>query len=466
MSQFNSRFWRPLITAVLSVTATVALADQPGPSSPTPASTADIRQALIFTGNYSALEPGHPSALLRRASQGWQTTKAHKLTDTLPAEEVSALLLEGQKRRYALGWTMLRDKSVDFEIGVPTKLVKFVSAQAANNTAIVYKFEGDSDLRVSVRYGDYHCGKMNAYYSWSLKTYGATQAVAGDNWYAIAWSEKDRVHFVKAICTSSAVVFAYLTLCDEQMELQDVLFAAMTDSFNLGPRFNPTAPPHPVLDDLPPLPEGYQDSDGVIEAKPKELPANVDGLGKASTVKPVGRSAAELRAEQVFQQAGAAVYVVKVRLGIGSAVAISDTELLTNCHVVGDQTQVTLFRDKKELSAKLVSAFTKGDRCVLRVDEKLPAWVRVRSYDSITVGERAFSIGTPKGLELTIAEGIVSSKRVIQDFRYIQTSAPVSPGSSGGGLFDAQGQLLGVTTFGVLRAQNLNFAIAGEEYAK
>jgi S1-C subfamily serine protease len=107
-----------------------------------------------------------------------------------------------------------------------------------------------------------------------------------------------------------------------------------------------------------------------------------------------------------------------------------------------------------------------ADRCVLRTDEKLAAWVRVRSFESVAVGERAYSIGTPIGLELTLGEGVVSSKRTPEDRRYIQTSAPISPGSSGGGLFDAQGNLLGITTFHVVGAQNLNFAIAAEEYVK
>jgi hypothetical protein len=74
--------------------------------------------------------------------------------------------------------------------------------------------------------------------------------------------------------------------------------------------------------------------------------------------------------------------------------------------------------------------------------------------------------GAPQGFELSIAEGIVSSKRTIDGERFVQTSAPISKGSSGGGLFDAQGNLLGITTKIRKDAQNLNFAIAAEEYAK
>lgn len=61
---------------------------------------------------------------------------------------------------------------------------------------------------------------------------------------------------------------------------------------------------------------------------------------------------------------------------------------------------------------------------------------------------------------------IVSSKRTVDGGRLVQTTAPISPGSSGGGLFDAQANLLGITTFMLKQSQNLNFAIAAEEYAK
>ena len=90
----------------------------------------------------------------------------------------------------------------------------------------------------------------------------------------------------------------------------------------------------------------------------------------------------------------------------------------------------------------------------------------MRPYDDIKVGERAVTIGTPQGLELTVAEGIVSSKRTFNQSRVIRTSAPISQGSSGGRLFDARGHLLGITTFYFKAGQNLNFAVAAEEFAQ
>jgi S1-C subfamily serine protease len=70
-----------------------------------------------------------------------------------------------------------------------------------------------------------------------------------------------------------------------------------------------------------------------------------------------------------------------------------------------------------------------------------------------------YAIGTPQGLERTLSQGLVSAMRETSEGTVIQTSAPISPGSSGGGLFDTQGQLVGITTFQTKTGQNLNFAI-------
>src|SRR5262249_10300780 len=195
-----------------------------------------------------------------------------------------------------------------------------------------------------------------------------------------------------------------------------------------------------------------------------KLPPNVDGEGKSTKVVLKARQGDDKSTREVFEKAGGAVYVVKADRKMGSAVAISEYELLTNCHVVDENPKVRIGRDTKEQSAHVISMNVTADRCVLRTDTKLPNWVTVRPYEDIKVGERAITIGTPQGLELTAAEGIVSSKRVYNQSRVIQTSAPISQGSSGGGLFDARGHLLGITTFYFCRGQNLNFAVAAEEY--
>jgi S1-C subfamily serine protease len=199
------------------------------------------------------------------------------------------------------------------------------------------------------------------------------------------------------------------------------------------------------------------------------LPFSVDRSGKTSSVRLALGDGPDLRPQDVFEKVSGAVYVLKAQDKLGSAVAISERELLTNCHVVGNSTDVLIEREGVQRKANLASSNIDADRCVLTVGagtDSLPKWVRVRPYADVKIGERVFTIGAPRGLELSLAEGIISSKRAVDAGRLFQTSAPISRGSSGGGLFDAQGNLLGITTFMLKDSQNLNFAVAAEEYAK
>jgi len=150
----------------------------------------------------------------------------------------------------------------------------------------------------------------------------------------------------------------------------------------------------------------------------------------------------------------------------GSAVAISETMVLTNCHVVEDAPEIVLVATDGYLPAKLRTTDLSEDSCVLEVAGGLTPIPSLRRYDSLEVGERVYTVGSPSGLQNTLGEGVVSGLRVDEDVRYVQTTAPISPGSSGGGLFDAAGNLVGITTFLLEDAQNLNFAIAVEEFWK
>jgi S1-C subfamily serine protease len=195
----------------------------------------------------------------------------------------------------------------------------------------------------------------------------------------------------------------------------------------------------------------------------------IDRTGRTSAIKLALAEGPDLRPQEVFEKVSRAVYVVKTQTALGSAVAISDRELLTNCHILESATTATLEREGERLPALVISANKDADRCILRLSNivgPLPHWVRVRPYADVRVGERVFTVGAPRGLELSLADGMISSKRSLDEGRLFQTSAPISRGSSGGGLFDSHGNLIGITTFMLKDSQNLNFAIAAEEYAK
>jgi len=179
-----------------------------------------------------------------------------------------------------------------------------------------------------------------------------------------------------------------------------------------------------------------------------------------------------LTAEQVYAKVSPSVWRVvtydadNLPLGLGSGVVVGPEAVITNCHVLARAKRVAIKREKESLDAKLAMWDVKRDLCQLRVTGlKAPAVV-VADSSKVIVGQNVFAIGNPKGLELTMSAGLVSSLRrnPAGQLVLIQTSAAISGGSSGGGLFDAQGMLVGLTTLGSVSgdAQNLNFAIPSE----
>lgn len=234
---------------------------------------------------------------------------------------------------------------------------------------------------------------------------------------------------------------------------------------------------------------------------------------------------------EVFQKVAPSVFVVEALgqdgkfRGLGSAVALSEELLATNCHVVQGSSFLRVTRGNKKWSATLVGAAPDHDLCLLNpghskpqkwdpvtefrqrwpdtnVDDQTisrtlqdPAMFRIdfpdyagltddeiRQYvtqllkppgpvlvpleivpsSALTTGQRVYAVGSPEGLELTFSEGVISALRDNEGVRIIQTSAAISPGSSGGGLFDDRGRLVGITTFQSKEGQSLNFALPCE----
>ena len=173
-------------------------------------------------------------------------------------------------------------------------------------------------------------------------------------------------------------------------------------------------------------------------------------------------------AEAVFARASPAVWTVKAELGpgkaaIGSAVAVLPDLLVTACHVVGSATQITISQKGTQAPIGRVTRDPDParDLCVLNTDTPVKlATVQIAPIESVRVGQRVYAIGSPNGLELTLSEGLVSALRPRSpgELPAIQTSAPISSGSSGGGLFDGNAGLIGVTDNISPGGENLGFA--------
>jgi tetratricopeptide (TPR) repeat protein len=193
--------------------------------------------------------------------------------------------------------------------------------------------------------------------------------------------------------------------------------------------------------------------------------------GQTSTTTPskfANQTPRTLSAQEIFKGVSPSVMVVESLDGEGSAVAfgsgvvIAPGRVITNRHLIEDGASFRLEHGGAKWPAKLVSVAPDHDLAELSVAGLVAPAVVVRDSSSLAVGERVYAIGAPEGLELTISEGLISGLRDFDNARVIQTSAAISPGSSGGGLFDSEGRLVGITTFYLEEGQSLNFALPAE----
>jgi serine protease Do len=129
----------------------------------------------------------------------------------------------------------------------------------------------------------------------------------------------------------------------------------------------------------------------------------------------------------------------------------SDGIVLTNAHVVDGAKVVTVkLSNHREYKAKVLGADASSDIAVLKIDARDLPTVQLGDSGQLNVGDYVLAIGQPFGLEETATAGIVSAKgRSLPGDGYvpfIQTDAAVNPGNSGGPLFDANGNVVGITS--------------------
>jgi len=147
---------------------------------------------------------------------------------------------------------------------------------------------------------------------------------------------------------------------------------------------------------------------------------------------------------------------------IGSGVVLPSGDVATACHVVRNASSSVVKHNGKEYEAQIAHVDLDRDVCLLRLPIPISPAIKFGASEILKIGQRVYAVGAPKGLELTLSEGVVSSFRSVKEGRYIQTTAAVSPGSSGGGLFDEEGRLVGLVTFYFKDGQQLNFAVPVE----
>lgn len=152
-------------------------------------------------------------------------------------------------------------------------------------------------------------------------------------------------------------------------------------------------------------------------------------------------------------------------IGTASGFFISDTgRAVTNYHVVDGASYLLLEMTDGTVLAlnKILYADKEADFVVFTVigaSGKLP-YLKLGDSDKITVGQKIYTLGSPKGYDNTISDGIISNtNRNIGNNSYIQITAPISHGSSGGALLNESGEVIGVTQGGNPDGENIGWAV-------
>lgn len=178
----------------------------------------------------------------------------------------------------------------------------------------------------------------------------------------------------------------------------------------------------------------------------------------------------ELTAEQIYAYCSPAVFYIEVYDGAGKVVSsgsgffVDDQgTAVTNYHVIDGASFIKAQMSDNGEIYDIVGIYDyslENDWAVVKVNCTGNKFLTIGDSSTIVGASTVYTIGSPLGLQNTISQGLVSNpKRVEDGVTYIQISAAISHGSSGGALLNKYGQVIGITSAGYTEGQNLNLAI-------
>lgn len=174
----------------------------------------------------------------------------------------------------------------------------------------------------------------------------------------------------------------------------------------------------------------------------------------------------ELSAEEIYQLASPATVEIRVETEYGTATGTgffdsAEGTIITNFHVLEDATSGSVYLSNGERYdiLKLVGFDRHLDIAIIQIDYEPTSILQTRT-DLLQTGETVYALGSSVGLSDSFSQGIISAnRREIGGQIFIQTTAPISHGNSGGPLIDKYGKVVGITTAGIETGQNLNLAV-------
>jgi tetratricopeptide (TPR) repeat protein len=191
----------------------------------------------------------------------------------------------------------------------------------------------------------------------------------------------------------------------------------------------------------------------------------VSVLVSATLLSPM-RAAAQ--ADKIYAENSKAVVVViaaneetrSINQGSGFIVR-EDGAVVTNYHVINTASKIRVKAGEQIFDVEgLLYTDVENDVAILKINGKNLQTVKLGDLEKAQVGEKVFVISSPQGFENTVSEGILSGiRRVDETRKVLQITAAISPGSSGAPVFNGRGEAIGIATFLVAEAQNINFAM-------
>lgn len=184
-------------------------------------------------------------------------------------------------------------------------------------------------------------------------------------------------------------------------------------------------------------------------------------------------AAEDLKPEIIYQRILPSVMTLRVENAageefIGSAfLALEEGVALTAWHVLRDARRVTAnFADGRSCEVKgYIDKDEIRDLALIRVEVSGRPRAPL-SREIPMVGSRAYVIGSPKGYEFSIGDGLISQIQTVDGVRLYQVSCPISAGNSGGPIVNERGEVVGITSWSKVDAQNLNFAVPARDVVR
>lgn len=172
--------------------------------------------------------------------------------------------------------------------------------------------------------------------------------------------------------------------------------------------------------------------------------------------------------EEVFAKVSNSIVAVFTQVGnkptgsFGSGVVVGNAEVVTNCHVIGQNAGVWIHHRGAYFRAESKASDPRRDLCLVSVPGLTAPSVKLASSLSLNQGERVWSLGAPKSLENVIGDGMVAGLFKVDDAYIIKTTTPAFKGSSGSGLFNSRSELVGLITSTSKSGANIQFAMPAD----